>query len=120
MGSLRIFGKTDDVLQRLMKELKFDDHVYKGVSHKWTDNNKALVPYDKQGRRNEADGIRKMWLDLTEGAKIRITPGHNIQGAKQPVYMHIGANKPHKYKGQVRQPGIGRGTVIRRDSEKTC
>merc|ERR1712188_82422 len=31
-----------------------------------------------------------MWLDLSDGAQIKLTDGHNIQGAQQPGMMHIG------------------------------
>merc|ERR1719330_1779941 len=70
---------------------------------------RALVPYDADGRRlPEGSAQKRMWLDLTDRQKIRITEGHNIQGAKQPMYMHIGkGDKP------------GNGTVLQRD-ESTC
>ena len=37
--------------------------------------------------REPQDGVRckrRMWLDLRRDQAVRITPGHNIQGAKQP------------------------------------
>merc|ERR1712032_1513399 len=49
-----------------------------------------------------------MWLDLSDRQKIRITEGHNIQGAKQPQFMHIGTTG---------KPGLG--TVVQRD-EGSC
>ena len=62
-----------------------------------------------------------MWLDLSNGAPVRITPGHNIQGAKQPAFMHIGAKKPSKLKGgRMRHPGTGVGTVRARDNVAKC
>lgn len=48
-------------------------------------------------------------------SKVRITPGHNIQGAKQPAFMHIGATKSTKHKGRVRAPAVGVGVVMRRE-----
>merc|ERR1719487_1725791 len=54
-------------------------------------------------------------LDLRVGARVRLTSGHNIQGAQQPCYMHIGASAPTTYRGVTRQPGRGYGTVFGRD-----
>merc|ERR1712124_170987 len=79
--------------------------------------NRVLVPYDADGRRLPQGERRWMWLDLTERQKGRITPGHNIQGAKQPQYMHIGASRPVTIKGVTRQPGDGLGCVVSRQDE---
>merc|ERR1712203_1262840 len=73
------------------------------------------VPYDAEGRRLPAGAKRSMWLDLRDGQTVRITAGHNIQGARQPQYMHIGAARTYVYKGVRREPGIGQGRVVRRD-----
>ena len=54
-----------------------------------------------------------MYLDLSKGQKITLNPNHNCQGAKQPVYLHIGSKEPHVYRGSVRQPGPGEGHVVR-------
>mmetsp|Transcript_87216 Transcript_87216/g.203014 ORF Transcript_87216/g.203014 Transcript_87216/m.203014 type:complete len:139 (+) Transcript_87216:3-419(+) len=94
----------------LLQELGFDPLQAK--LPKWPRANRALVPYDRDGRRTS--GVR-MWLDLNAGQRVRITPGHNIQGAEQPQYMHIGASRPVKYNGETRQPGEGLGTVVKRD-----
>merc|ERR1711881_649834 len=51
------------------------------------------------------------------GQSVRITEGHNIQGARQPQYLHIGAEKAVKYKGQTRAPAEGRGIVVSRDED---
>lgn len=42
--------------------------------------------------------------------------GHNIQGAQQPAFMHIGAEAGtvHTHKGITRPAAEGVGTVIRR------
>ena len=61
-----------------------------------------------------------MWLDLRGGQAIKLCAGHNIQGARQPAYMHIGACKPVSVgRGPVRAPGPGHGRVIKRN-EITC
>ena len=64
---------------------------------------RVLVPFDKNGQKSKNNML--MWLDLSKGQKIRLNPNHNCQEAMQPVYMHIGASKPHTYRGSVRQPG---------------
>lgn len=105
--SLRIFGKSDDVLGVLLRHLGL--HMPRRGDLHLPKESRALVPYDANGRRlPEGSTERRMWLDFTDRQKIRITQGHNIQGAKQPMYMHIGtAGKP------------GHGTVLQRD-ESTC
>mgnify|MGYP004081625767 CR=1 FL=1 len=56
-----------------------------------------------------------MWLDLRLGAKIKLTAGHNHQGAKQPSTMHVGARKGQKFHGEaLRNVGPGRGSVLKR------
>jgi len=35
---------------------------------------------------------RKMWLDLTNGAKVRLAKDNNVVGAKQPGYQNISAD----------------------------
>jgi NAD-dependent SIR2 family protein deacetylase len=120
--SLRLFGTSDDMLALLMDELgygakpNFPAPVFRS-------ENRLLVPYDKNGRLvpGAADGrAPKMWLDLSPGANVRITPGHNIQGAKQPAFLHIGGKKARKFKGETREPGPGRGTVTARDDAAYC
>merc|ERR1712048_1167014 len=58
-----------------------------------------------------------MRLDLRDGQQVKITSGHNIQGAGQPAYLHIGATEPYTrpraYGGQTMQPGPGHGIVKR-------
>ena len=51
-----------------------------------------------------------MWLDLRNGASIKLTSGHNCQGAGQPAYLHIGADKPSGHK----KNGPGNGMVVKR------
>jgi hypothetical protein len=56
-----------------------------------------------------------MQLDLRDGAKVKLTAGHNVQGAGQPAYMHIGASKPYTrpkaYGGGTMKHGPGHGEV---------
>ncbi|GMH81915.1 hypothetical protein TrST_g5835 [Triparma strigata] len=88
--SLRIFGKSDNVLFLLLQELgmstRFPEINFEAVPRR------VLVPYNKRGERI-ADGEPMMWWNLERGAEIKLTPGHNIQGARQPIFMHIGSKK---------------------------
>lgn len=114
--TLRLFGKSDEIMQMLLPDLGFSLSIVRPPV--WPRVSRALVPYDASGRRLTLPG-KRMWLDLSKGQNVRITPGHNIQGAKQPQYMHIGAKKPVTIKGESRAPGVGLGTVVRRNDE-TC
>merc|ERR1712224_580336 len=102
MGSLRIFGKSDDVLSRVCKCLKQDLARSLGLEdgeklslrpQKWSADNRILVPYDKNGHRVQGS-MPWMWLDLSPGKEIKITDENNIQGCQQPAYKHIGLSKP--------------------------
>merc|ERR1711907_810932 len=108
-ASLRIFGKSDDVLAKLDKQLKVEQHVARAPAV-FKQEARVLVPYDREGRRSET---AKMWLDLRDGAEVKLTEGHNVQGAQQPLYMHIGASGTKKVNGRF--PGPGHGKVMRRD-----
>jgi len=108
-ATLRLFEKSDDVLKLLLEELgvtkpKLAPSIFKSEA-------RVLVPYDVRGRRSET---AKMWLDLRDGAKVKLTEGHNVQGAQQPVYMHIGADKPYTYRGRTMKNGPGHGRVVKR------
>jgi len=115
-ATLRLFGKSDMCLELLLlefglKNIKRTPATFKKEAH-------VLVPYDKDGKRTTNGD--KMWLDLRDNAKIKLTPGHNVQGAQQPAYMHIGAKKPITLpSGAVRKNGPGHGSVIGRD-DATC
>jgi len=111
--TLRLFGKSDDILRGLLAELGFGRIRLDPVT--WPLVSRAQVPYDAEGRRLPAGARRLMWLDLGDGQQVRITAGHNIQGARQPQYMHIGASRPYVYKGVRREPGVGLGRIVRRD-----
>ena len=99
-ATLRMFGKSDDVLRRLLSELGLGPvSVRLPGWGKDVDRSFAMVPYDKDGRRLRRRPAAEgggwdgplMRLDLRDRQRVRITPGHNIQGARQPMYMHIGA-----------------------------
>jgi len=111
--SLRMFGRSDDLLRLLLGELGFGTAAPEPPL--WPKTSRMLVPYDAEGCRLPKGSRRWMWLDLSDGQQMRLTAGHNIQGARQPAYMHIGAAKPVEYRGQVRQPCSGTGVVVRRD-----
>eukprot|EP00746_Dinoflagellata_sp_MGD_P166671 gnl/MRDRNA2_/MRDRNA2_96733_c0_seq1.p1 gnl/MRDRNA2_/MRDRNA2_96733_c0~~gnl/MRDRNA2_/MRDRNA2_96733_c0_seq1.p1 ORF type:complete len:546 (+),score=100.73 gnl/MRDRNA2_/MRDRNA2_96733_c0_seq1:89-1639(+) len=113
--TLRLFGKSDHLTRLLLRELGFGSAGARPPA--WLRENRALVPYDADGRRLPKGERKWMWLDLNERQKVRITPGHNIQGAKQPQYMHIGGKKPVTTNGVTRQPGVGLGSVVSRQED---
>ena len=115
--TLRMFGKSDAVLKQLVAELGLGKvptrlHRWPSITKAGRNVSRALVPYDAEGKRlPEGSNAKHMWLDLSDRQKIRLTKGHNVQGAKQPMYMHIGARRATKYKGVRRDPCAGVGTV---------
>eukprot|EP00656_Telonema_subtile_P040196 TRINITY_DN4525_c0_g1_i3.p1 TRINITY_DN4525_c0_g1~~TRINITY_DN4525_c0_g1_i3.p1 ORF type:complete len:372 (-),score=75.45 TRINITY_DN4525_c0_g1_i3:93-1208(-) len=109
--TLRMFDKSDNVLKQLVAQIGLGKLPTK--LPKWS-TDAVLVPYDADGQR-VPEGAPLMWLDLSDRQRVRITPGHNIQGAQQPAFMHIGATKAKKYKGVVREPCEGVGFVMRRE-----
>lgn len=119
-STLRLFGETDNIMKRLLQHLgqPIPDLTRKPAT--WNRHDRVAVPYDADGRLLEPTDANKnpskMWLDLSVGQRVKITPGHNIQGAQQPAYMHIGAEPgtTHRYKGKTRPAAEGVGTVIRR------
>jgi len=117
-STLRLFGKTDVIMKRLLRHLGLREPSLKQM--KWKKRNRVAVPYDANGclveSKDDTTTPTKMWLDLNVGQRVKLTPGHNIQGAKQPSFMHIGAEAGtvHTYKGRARPAAEGFGTVIRR------
>jgi hypothetical protein len=111
--TLRFFGKSDDILAILLQELGFGR--LNTDAPVWPRESRVLVPYDCDGRLLRGDKVRRMWWDLRDGQRICLADDHNIQGARQPQYMHIGASKPVTHTGITREPGIGLGSVVRRD-----
>jgi len=106
-STLRLFAETDRVFEELLTSLKMSMDSCPIVQ---IPESRVLVPYTRTGKKSETI---KTCLDLSKGQRIRLNMDHNCQGAKQPVYMHIGAKEPHVYRGQVRQPGPGEGHVVR-------
>ena len=109
-ATVRLFGKSDDVMSLLLKSLgcaKVPRPTFKTLE------SRVLVPYDKNGQHT--DGQTLMWWDLREAQKIKLCAGHNIQGARQPQLMHIGAPEPFMRKGEKVMPAPGNGVVVRRD-----
>jgi len=112
-STVRLFGSSDDVLKLLMDKLNAPPPAMSPAV--FTGERRMVVPYDENGNRSET---AKMWLDLRRNAAIRINPNHNIQGAKQPCYLHIGAKRPRKIEGELRQNGPGHGVVSKWSKKK--
>jgi len=123
-ATLRLFDKTDLVFRRLLKHIGMELPSLKSVALKpvrgageWC----ARVPYDRRGRRlsaeQEVDQDNWTVLDLNEGARVKLTEGHNCQGCRQPQYKHIGALKPTRRQkgGPLTPPGNGLGRVVGHD-----
>ena len=106
-ATLRIFERADTVMERLLAVLGVPIISCPIIQNP---GYKVLVPYDRNGKKTEE---RLMVLDLSKGQRIKLNPNHNCQDAKQPLYQHIGGKKPTTYRGRVRQPGPGEGTVVR-------
>lgn len=93
-ATLRLFGKSDDVLEDLLSHLNevnlptvLQPTIYRG-------ERRVLVPYDANGRRSTTSF---MWWDLRPGTKIQLTGNHNIHGSEQPRYRYLKA----PYQGTV-------------------
>eukprot|EP00614_Pseudopedinella_elastica_P003774 CAMPEP_0172607262 /NCGR_PEP_ID=MMETSP1068-20121228/27463_1 /TAXON_ID=35684 /ORGANISM="Pseudopedinella elastica, Strain CCMP716" /LENGTH=384 /DNA_ID=CAMNT_0013410217 /DNA_START=79 /DNA_END=1234 /DNA_ORIENTATION=+ len=81
--SLRLFGRSDEVLMKLLAELDLSEHTRELVAATKTTSSiklwpnaqsKVLVPYDKDGHLLEPGGeAPRMWLDLRSGKAIRLT-----------------------------------------------
>jgi len=124
--TLRLFGKSDEVLLKLMQELGMGqaaEKLKRNPKPVWPSTSRVLVPYDANGARLPAGSTNpRMWLDLRPGQAIKLHPGHNIQGAQQPAYMHIGATKDRKTRdGRViKACPDGFGIVMDRDEKASC
>merc|ERR1712110_1183158 len=110
-STIRIFGQSDNVLERLLNKLNVPTPVLKPAT--FDKEPRVLVPYNVKGERSDTV---KMWLDLRNGANVKLTEGHNCQGSGQPAYLHIGADKPVKYRGTMRKNGPGKGVVMKRNN----
>lgn len=123
--TLRAFCTTDDFLRLLLPAVGLQplESPHMSLAPKFDVNRCVLVPYDASGRRIDpgAPAARRMWLDLSDGAKVRLFDGHNCQGAQQPSSIHIGANKGAKFKGKpIANPGKGFGVVKAREDDACC
>ena len=105
ISSLRIFSQTDQVFTALLNKLG----IPLQPEPKFPFRNKALIPYDKNGKLSLT---KSMYLDLSDNQKIMLNPGHNCQGSKQGAFMHIGGSEAIRYRDRVRQPGPGYGKVV--------
>ena len=110
-STIRIFGQSDDVMAKLLEKLNIPTPTLRPAT--FDNEPKVLVPYDATGKLSNNV---KMWLDLRNGAKVKLTKGHNCQGAGQPAYLHIGADKPVGYQGVMRNNGPGHGVVVKRSN----
>lgn len=76
-STLRFFGETDMIMKHLLRTLGL--RPPKLSQPRWPKQNRVAVPYDANGRLLESkDGTPeppKMWLDLSVGQRIKITPG---------------------------------------------
>jgi len=114
-ATLRLFGKSDDVLGDLLQALGMNQINQQPAV--FNSEPRVLVPYDRNGKKSDT---ARMWLDLRPGAAVKITPGHNIQGAKQPAYMHIGRAAGPQDGDRYRKCGPGHGTVDRWDNGRVA
>jgi NAD-dependent SIR2 family protein deacetylase len=120
--SLRLFGKSDMIMQQLLVELGLKDSLT-SMSGFWPRQSRVLVPYDKSGLKLDNEKADWMWLDLSDGQLLRLTPGHNCRGSEQPAFRHIGAPPTQGAEagarggasGSAKRLGPGNGRVIRRE-----
>ena len=111
--SLRLFGKSDAILAKVLARLAFLGEELPALKRlKWK-RRRALVPYDKDGNLLPKDSKEpNMWWDLNKGATVKICSHNNIQGSHQARYGHIFAERPkYKYKGVMKLRGDGVGTI---------
>jgi len=104
--TLRLFSETDLVFSSLLTllGLKIKDEPVE------VPENKVLVPYNANGKRS---GKIRMFLDLSEGQKIKLNPDHNCYGSKQPRLRHIYGKGAQDYEEVFQKPGPGEGVVGR-------
>jgi hypothetical protein len=87
-ASIRIFAKADEVMAALGKQLGLRSGSLgprPGIRRSadfFTKERRVLVPYDRNGVRSTSV---QTWWDLSEGARVRLGPNHNIDGAHQPT-----------------------------------
>ena len=127
--TLNLKSKADDVLVQLVAALGLKGALPRDpkANAPFSSMQSALVPYDAHGLRlPPGSDAPRMWLDLRQGAKVRLLTeedgpaAHNCQGAKQPNTLHIGSAKgqegvPPTKAGKC--PGLG---VVGRREEATA
>ena len=103
-ATLRLFSETDQVFTALLENLGIP--IKENITE--VPDNCVFVPYNANGKRS---GKLRMYLDLTEGQKIRLNPDHNCQGSRQPKLLHIFGKGAQDYQEVIRKPGPGNGYV---------
>lgn len=106
-STLRIFSDTDQLFKLLIEELSLsiDETVL------WQEiptEIRITVPYNRSGIKSQR---LKTVLDMSPGKEIRLNPGHNCQGSRQPSLRHVFGNTAQEFQVVCRPPGPGRGTV---------
>jgi NAD-dependent SIR2 family protein deacetylase/transcription initiation factor IIF auxiliary subunit len=110
-STIRIFGESDDIMGQLLEKLEVPTPTLQPST--FDNDRRVLVPYDANGKLSNKV---KTWLDLRDGAHVKLTQGHNCQGAKQPAYLHIGADEPVAYHRVMRKNGPGHGKVVKQNN----
>lgn len=94
--ALRIFGKSDAVMQLLAEQLGTarDLEQAERQPRTWEEfPSRLAVPYDEEGRLlhsgcgREASG--SYFWDLRPGQQVVLAADHNVEGAGQPAFKHI-------------------------------
>lgn len=110
MMSLKIYGKTDDVLSSLVErlhekgKLKQTSQDFLKSCEKlqnWSEllkmnRYKFKIPYDKNGNKllkkdGEMPGDKSRWTtwDLSENARVKLHRKNNCKGSEQPSYVKL-------------------------------
>lgn len=83
--TLKISGKSDDVLRKVVEELGVDPVPAHAV--RWNPVNSMLVPYDQNGKllpKNSA--APEMWLDFSDQAEVKNLPWSQYSRGKSSRY----------------------------------
>jgi len=92
-AALRLFAPADEVMTALARELglesRLDPQQWRAQFRhllQFSAGLRVKVPYDKNGRKSNKV---QTWWDLTPGAQLRVSKHNNIEGARQPSYLHV-------------------------------